>query len=64
MTREKFSSEVQRLIAEQQQVQQVNPPSSIQWKRASAEIRRLVRVLLKELSMDSWTEIAARRKAS
>jgi len=41
MTTSKYIASIKRIIAEHQQVQMVNPPSSDQWKFASEEINRL-----------------------
>jgi len=44
--REFYVTAVERLIAEQQAVQKVNPPASEPWQRASAEIHRLAALIV------------------
>lgn len=46
MTPEKFRSEVERLIVEQQAVQMANHPSTERWMNASTEIHRLAAFLV------------------
>jgi hypothetical protein len=46
MTMEKLIKEIEKLIAECQQIQMVNPPSSEQWQEASVEINRLAKLIV------------------
>ncbi len=46
MTNQRYIASIEELISEQQQVQMTNPPSSIQWQNASAEIHRLAALIV------------------
>lgn len=46
MTTQKYIASIEALIAEHQQIQATNPPSSVQWQNASAEIHRLAELIL------------------
>ena len=41
-----FVRKVEEVIREYQEIQKVNPPSSIQWQQASAEINRLAAIIV------------------
>lgn len=41
-----YRRKIETLIAEQQQVQMVNPPASVQWQNASKQIHRLAALIV------------------
>jgi hypothetical protein len=42
----RYIAQIERIIAEHQQVQMANPPSSAQWQSASKEINRLALLIV------------------
>lgn len=46
MQSSRFKSQVERIIAQHQAVQMLNPPTSDAWRKASAEINRLAALIV------------------
>jgi hypothetical protein len=46
MTTAKYIKSIEKIIAEHQRVQMVNPPTSERWQSASEEITRLAQIIV------------------